>query len=196
MGTSGTSSWYFFNWNGLCPKGWDTPTMQGKKVLLLHKTFSTCFRLRFTSCFASSTCKNRGQRCEGIEENIFETAGNAEVRTGDNTRSNEKCAMALHHASCISACCWPHTLRGLSQLQSSTCCAWRLLISSPQPPKSRDQIRPQRGPQNYVPWILRHIGNIACPLRLHVFVWLRANFMHDEVDPWKVKPDLLFGMSC
>ena len=77
-----------------------------------------------------------------------------------------------------------------------TCCAWRLLRSSPQPPKSRDQIRPQRGPQNYVPWILRHIGNIACPLRLHVFVWLRANFMHDEVDPWKVKPDLLFGMSC
>jgi hypothetical protein len=105
--------------------------------------------------------------------------------------------LALHHASCISACCWPHTLRGLSELQSSNLLAWRLLTSSPQPPKSRDQIRPQRGPQNYVPWILRHIGNIACPLRLHVFVWLRANFMHDKVfDPWKVKPDLLFGMSC
>jgi hypothetical protein len=71
--------------------------MQGKKVSIFHKTFSTCFRLRLTSCFVSSTfSKNGGQRCEGIEERISETAGNADVGTGDNTRSNEKCAMALH----------------------------------------------------------------------------------------------------
>jgi hypothetical protein len=39
------------------------------------------------------------QKWEGIEERISETAGNADVGAGDNTRSNEKCAMALHHAS-------------------------------------------------------------------------------------------------
>jgi len=39
------------------------------------------------------------QKWEGIEERISETAGNADVGAGDNTHSNEKCAMALHHAS-------------------------------------------------------------------------------------------------
>ena len=50
--------------------------MQGKKVSIFHKTFSTCFRLRFSSCFVSSTfCKNgRVSRKEFLKQLEMQTS--------------------------------------------------------------------------------------------------------------------------
>lgn len=43
--------------------------------------------------------KKQRERRAGIEDTISATAANEEVGTGNRTRSNEKCAMALGYAS-------------------------------------------------------------------------------------------------